>query len=59
MVERRTDMELTTVIELIEMLKELPPNAKVFVCGTTGYLHIVEDENGKVAVVFDDADEID
>ena len=52
-------MELTTVIELIEMLKELPPNAKVFVCGTTGYLHIVEDENGKVAVVFDDADEID
>ena len=51
-------MELTTVVELIEMLKELPPKAKVFVLGTTGYLHIVEDEDGKTAVVFDDSDEI-
>lgn len=51
-------MELTTVIELIEKLKELPPKAKVFVCGTTGYIHIVEDEDGKTAISFDDASEI-
>lgn len=51
-------MELTTVIELIEKLKELPPNANVYVCGTTGYLHIIEDGNGKTDIVFDDCDEI-
>ena len=51
-------MELTTVVELIEMLKELPPKAKVFVCGVTGYLHIVDDEDGNKAIVFDDASEI-
>lgn len=51
-------MELTTVVELIEKLKELPPKANVFVGGTYGYLHIVEDENGNVAVSFDDNEEI-
>ena len=57
-IEKEINMELTNVMELIEMLKELPPNAKVFVCGTTGYLHIIEDEDCKTAIVFDDSDEI-
>lgn len=51
-------MELTTVTELIEMLKKLPPKSKVFVCGTYGYLNIVEDEDGNVTVVFDDKEEV-
>ena len=51
-------MELTTVVELIEKLKELPPKAKVFVGGTYGYLHIVKDTDGNVVVVFDDNEEI-
>lgn len=51
-------MELTTVVELIEKLKELPPNAKVFVGGTYGYLHIVDDEDGEAAISFDDSEEI-
>lgn len=51
-------MELTTVIELIEKLKELPPKAKVFVEGTSGYLHIVEDEDGNIAASFDDNKDI-
>lgn len=51
-------MELTTVVELIEKLKELPPKAKVFVGGTYGYLHIVEDEDGNSAVSFDDSEDI-
>jgi hypothetical protein len=51
-------MELTTVVELIEKLKELSPKTKVYVGGTYGYLHIVEDENGDTAVSFDDSDEI-
>lgn len=51
-------MELTTIEELIEKLKELPPKAKIFVGGTYGYLHIVEDKNGEIAVSFDDNVEI-
>lgn len=51
-------MELTTVIELIEKLKELPPKTKVYVGGTYGYLHIVEDENGDTVVSFDDSEEL-
>ena len=50
-------MELTTVEKLIEKLKELPQNSEVYVGGTNGYLHIIEDENGKV-VSFDDSEEI-
>lgn len=50
--------ELTTVVELIEMLKELPPKANVYVLGTVGYLHVIEDENG-VAVTFDDNEELE
>lgn len=48
-------MELTTIEQLIKKLSELPQNAKVFVGGTTGYLHIVEDENGNTAISFDDS----
>lgn len=51
-------MELTTIIELVEKLKELPPNTKVYVCGTYGYLHIIEDENGNLVISFDDVEEI-
>lgn len=48
-------MELTTIEQLIKKLSELPQNAKVFVGGTTGYLHIVEDEDGNTAISFDDS----
>lgn len=51
-------MELTTTIELIEKLKQLPPKTKIYVCGTYGYLHIIEDENGNLAICFDDNEEI-
>ena len=51
-------MEFTTVMELIEQLAKLPLNAKVYVGGTKGYLHIVKDENGNKVVVFDDSKEI-
>lgn len=51
-------MELTTVMELIEQLAKLPLNAKVYVGGVQGYLHITEDSNGNQAVVFDDSEEL-
>ena len=51
-------MELTTVEKLIEALQKLPHNSKVYVCGTNGYMHIIEDENGDTVVSFDDSEEI-
>ena len=51
-------MELSTVSKLMEQLKELPPDTKVYVLGTTGYLHITADSNGKAVVNFDDSEEI-
>ena len=50
-------MELTTVERLIEALKELPQNSQVYVGGTNGYLHIIEDDDNTV-VSFDDNEEI-
>ena len=48
-------IELTTIVELIEELKQLPPKTKVYVNGVYGgYIHIMSDENGKQSVSFDD-----
>lgn len=49
-------VELTTVIELIEELKQLPPKTKVYANGTFGYMHIGNDINGDMSVTFDDSD---
>ena len=51
-------MELTTIDKLIEKLDELPKDTKVYVCGTTGYLHVMKDDNGNTYVVFDDNDDV-
>ena len=51
-------MELTTVEKLIEELKKLPAEAEVYVLGTQGYMHVLDDD-GDVAVCFDDNEEID
>lgn len=50
-------MELTTTYELTKELMKLPPNTPVYVGGTTGYMHIVEN-NGKKSVVFDDNENV-
>lgn len=47
-------IELTTVVELIEELKQLPPKAKVYANGTEGYMHIGVDMYGNDCVTFDD-----
>lgn len=48
-------VELTTVVELIEELKQLPPKTKVYANGVYGgYMHIMEDSNGKQCISFDD-----
>lgn len=47
-------IELTTVVELIEELKQLTPKTKVYTNGTHGYMHIGKDENGDDCVSFDD-----
>ena len=52
-------MELTTLEELWEQIKTLPPKTPIYVGGTKGYLHIVEDKNGNKSVCFDDCEEID
>lgn len=49
--------ELTTVEELIKRLEELPPKAKVYANGTTGYLHVMEDDEEPV-ISFDDSEEL-
>ena len=49
----RKRIELTTVIELIEELKQLPPKSKVFVGGTCGYMHIWTDKD-ETEVSFDE-----
>jgi hypothetical protein len=51
-------MELTTVQELIKALEQLPQNSQVYVGGTIGYLHVIEDDNGNTVVSFDDDEEI-
>ena len=50
---KRKRVELTTVVELIEELKQLPPKSKVFVDGTYGYMHIWTDKDG-TEVSFDE-----
>ena len=47
--------ELTTVVELIEELKQLPPKTKVYANGTYGYMHIGTDEKGNQCITFDDS----
>ena len=47
-------MRLTTVNELIKELNTLPPETKIYVGGTQGYLNIVEVGNGEKIVAFDD-----
>ena len=49
----RKRVELTTVVELIKELKQLPPKSKVFVGGTCGYMHIWTDKDG-TEVNFDE-----
>ena len=49
-------IELTTIIELIEELKQLPPKAKVYANGASGYMHIGKDTDGNDSVTFDDSD---
>lgn len=51
-------MELTTALELVKELMKLSPNTKIYVGGTTGYMHIVKDKNGNKVVVFDDCEKI-
>ena len=47
-------IELTTVIELIEELKKLPPKTNVYVNGVYGsYMHIL-DCDGTQCISFDD-----
>ena len=46
-------VELTTVVELIEELKQLPPKTKVYANGTNGYMHIGTDVDGNDCVSFD------
>ena len=47
-------IELTTVVELIEELKKLPPKTNVYANGTYGYMHIGTDFDGNDCVTFDD-----
>lgn len=48
-------VELTTVVELIEELKKLPPKTKVYTNGIYGsYMHILNDYNGEQCISFDD-----
>lgn len=51
-------MELTTVEELIAYLKTKPSGTKIYVGGTTGYVHEVVDDEYNEALSFDDAEEV-
>ena len=47
-------IKLTTVAELIEELKQINPNAKVYVAGEYGYMHVGTELDGNEYVTFDD-----
>ena len=51
----RKRIELTTVGELIDELKQLPPESKVWTGGTYGYMHIWTDRDG-TEVSFDESE---
>ena len=48
--------ELTDVKSLMEILKGIPKDAKIYANGTYGYMHIGTDVEGFLSITFDDSD---